>query len=278
MGISPSPHLKLVHAAKEKPTGEANHSELLEMALRIDEALDVKAGSALLDDDLFEGDSKGESETGGVPDRRKVIHVTSDGDSVGEDSSKAKQVKSTSHVVKGFRTADPLQLKPRKMRASTSQAAEAMASIGAYFSPDHIRERVDANASNSVQFLQLQSALTELREVCSRNEQLTGSLHLQTIRADKLEIQMLNLKDKLEDVKAENRKLKMDLRTLPQQHHCRHNTESDSDTSHLQQMPRRRRWHHDNPPSPSTQRDGAITQDALAMHARNPNITSLETN
>lgn len=153
-----------------------------------------------------------------------------------------------------------------------------MASIGAYFSPDHIRERVDANASNSVQFLQLQSALTELREVRSRNEQLTGSLHLQTIRADKLEIQMSNLKDKLEDVKAENRELKADLRTLPQRRRRRHNTESDSDTSHLQRTPRRRRRHHDNPPSPSTRRDGAITQDALAMHAGSPNITSPETN
>lgn len=33
VGIPPSPHIQLVHAAKEKPTGEANHSELLEMAL-----------------------------------------------------------------------------------------------------------------------------------------------------------------------------------------------------------------------------------------------------
>lgn len=50
---------------------------------------------------------------------------------------------------------------------STSQVAEAMASIGAYFSPDHIHDHMDANASNLVQFLQLQSALTELREVHS---------------------------------------------------------------------------------------------------------------
>ena len=113
VGIPPSPHIQLVHAAKEKPTGEANHSELLEMALWIEEALDIKSGSALLDDNLFEGDSKGESEAGGVPDRRKVIHLTSDGDSAGEESSKTKPVKSNC-VVKGFHTANPLQFKPCK--------------------------------------------------------------------------------------------------------------------------------------------------------------------
>ena len=155
-----------------------------------------------------------------------------------------------------------------------------MASIGAYFSPDHIHDHMDANASNLVQFLQLQSALTELREVHSWNKQLTGSLHLQTICADKLEIQMSNLKDKLNKVKAENCELKADLRTLPQCRCHQHNTESDfnSDSSHLQRTPHHRHQHRDNPPSPSTRSDGAITQDASAMHTGSPNITSPEMN
>jgi hypothetical protein len=114
VGIPPSSHLKLVHAAKAKPTGEANRSELLEMALQLDEALNTKSGMALLDDDVFEGNSKVESEAGGVPNGHKVIHLISDGDSAGEESSKTGQVKS-SYVVKGFRTADPLQFKPHKM-------------------------------------------------------------------------------------------------------------------------------------------------------------------
>jgi hypothetical protein len=99
---------------------------------------------------------------------------------------------------------------------------------------------------------------------------------MQTIHADKLEIQVSNLKDKLEEVKAKNRELKVDLHTLPQRHHHRH-TESDfeSDSSHLQQMPCCCHQCHDNPPSPSTQMDGAISD----VHAAgSPFITSPETN
>ena len=182
----------------EKPTGEDNHSELLEMALCIHGKLNTKSGAATLDDDLFNR----ESDAGGVPDS-KVIHLNSDGDSTGEESSKTQQVKSD-FIIKGYWTADPLEIKPCKTQASTAQAAAAMASIGAYFSPDHVHDHKENQASNSIQLLQLQTALTWV-------EQLSNTLHAEMCHADRLEIQNTNLKDKLDEIKAENHELKADL-------------------------------------------------------------------
>jgi hypothetical protein len=98
---------------------------------------------------------------------RKVIHLASDEDSDGEDevktSTKGKAAKST-FVVKGYQAANPLEMKTRKVRASTSQAADTISAVGHYFSPEHMCEREEAWANTSLNMFQLQSAQTELRE------------------------------------------------------------------------------------------------------------------
>lgn len=208
---------ELIDMAIDKPIEEANRSQLLRMTLQIDDKLRIKSGTAfLMDNDSFE--------EAGVPDKRKVIHLTSDGDSAEEEPPKMAK-------------------RSRKSRTSMSQVAEAMASIGAYFSPDCVREREDTRARNSVPFLQLQLALTELREIQSRNERLSDALHAETCRTDKLDMQNADLKDKfkelrakfekLEDkverVKADNRELKADLRSM-QRRRKRHESESDEES------------------------------------------------
>jgi hypothetical protein len=86
-----------------------------------------------------------------------------------------------------------------------------MATIGAYFSPDHVCEREDTQASNLIWMMQLQTAQTELQEVRSKNRQLSKSLCTETRRTDKLEVHVIHLKDKVEELKAENHNLKDDL-------------------------------------------------------------------
>jgi chromosome segregation ATPase len=190
-----------------KPTGEANRSEILELAFQINEQIRAKSGtSLLLDEDTseeeHEAEGKGEP---GVANTRKVIHLASDEDSDGEDevktSTKGKAAKST-FVVKGYQAANPLETKTRKARASTSQAADTISAVGHYFSPEHMRECEEAWANTSLNMFQLQSAQTELREARSRNEQLSDTLNTERRRADKLDNQNNTLKEKVEELKA----------------------------------------------------------------------------
>jgi hypothetical protein len=255
----------------DKPTGEANRSELLEMALKVNGMLIAKSGTATLMDEYAEEEREGSGlgvTVAGV-NTRKMIHLASDDDSDGGDglgAKKGKPVKS-SFVVKGFRTADPLQTKMRKVRASTSKATDAMSAIGSYFNPDNVRERDDARANTSMGFIQLQSALT-------RNEQIQDALRAETHRADKLDLQVTNLKDKLEeqtrradkldtqnnalkdkieDLKAESRDLKADVRSMKRRHRHRHGPDSDSESS--SNAPEGRRCRQQRTPS-SPQRRG----------------------
>ncbi|KAI9437902.1 hypothetical protein BJY52DRAFT_1196185 [Lactarius psammicola] len=234
---------KLVNTAMEKPTGEANQSQLLKTALKIYGDLTAKSGTATLDDDLL----KQENEAGVVSvERHKVIHLTatSDGDSTGEGHSKNPKAVKSNLVVKGYRTANPLEIKSHKTHASTSQATDAMASIGTYFSDDHVCERTDAQTTTSVHLLQLQSVMTELREIRSWNEQISDSLRAETCRTDKLDIQNSNLKDKIEELKAKNRGLKDDLHYMQPRHHHRRPLKSDSESDSSASPHERSHCHH----------------------------------
>jgi septal ring factor EnvC (AmiA/AmiB activator) len=257
-----------VHTAQTKPTGEANRSELLTMALEINSLLDAKAGTGVLDDDLSDegGEFGGEAE---VSEKDKVIHLTSDGEEAAEELSRAL-------VVKGYRTANPLEVKTRGTRASTSQAVEAMSAISTYFSADRERERADRRAearasiaSNSVLMAQLQSAQTdlqevrselrevrsELREAHSENKRLSESLRAETHRADKLDLHAIRLQDKVEQLEAKNREL-----LAP---------DSESDSSPHERKRRRRHHHQLTPPSVS-QKTVAVAPDGT----KSPSINS----
>ncbi|KAH9067966.1 hypothetical protein EDB83DRAFT_2519052 [Lactarius deliciosus] len=232
---------KLVNTAMEKPTGEANRSLLLEAALRVHEKLQNKSGTAvLLDGDTSEEEreAKGKARLG-VANAHEIIHLTSDGDSNGEGelkgSKKGKAVKSN-FVVKAYQTANPLETKTRKAQVSSSQAADTIAAIGSYFSPERVRERDDS----SLNLFQFQSTLTELREVRLRNEQLQDTLNLETRRADRLENQTSNLKEKIDELKAKVRELKDDIRFMKRTRHRRH-LDSDSDSDSPRERHRRQR-------------------------------------
>ncbi|KAH8983232.1 hypothetical protein EDB92DRAFT_1951792 [Lactarius akahatsu] len=157
---------KLVNTAMEKPTSEANQSLLLEAALRVHEKLQNKSGTAvLLDGDTSEEEreAKGKARLG-VANAHEIIHLASDGDSNGEGKlkgpKKGKAVKSN-FIVKAYQTANPLETKTCKAQVSTSQAADTIAAIGSYFSPDCEHER----DNSSLNLFQFQSTLTELQEV-----------------------------------------------------------------------------------------------------------------
>ncbi|KAH8977226.1 hypothetical protein EDB92DRAFT_1812499 [Lactarius akahatsu] len=106
-------------------------------------------------------------------------------------------------------------MKTHKAQVSTSQAADTIAAISSYFSPNRERER----DNSSLNLFQFQSTLTELREVRLRNEQLQDTLNLETCRADRLENQTSNLKEKIDKLKAKVRELKDDIRFMK---HTRH--------------------------------------------------------
>src|ERR1700677_3830848 len=108
------------------------------MALEINSLLDAKAGTGVLNDDLSDegGEFGGDAD---VSKKDKVTHVTLDGESAAEEPPKAL-------VVKGYRTANPLEVKTRGTQASTSQAVEAMSAISTYFSEDREREHADRRA------------------------------------------------------------------------------------------------------------------------------------
>ena len=277
---------QLVSTAQTKPTGEANRSELLTMVLQINDKLDAKSGTGILDDELSDdaGGHGGEADV--FEAKHKVIHLTSDGESAVEEPVKApKPVKST-FVVKGYRTANPLETKTRTTRASTSQAMEAISAISAHFSADRVREREDTRATNSIHMMQLQSAQNdlrevrlELREVRAENKQLSESLRTETFRADKLDLRVIHLEDKIEILKARNDELKSDLQSMRQHRHHRHNTksdfDSDSESSPHKRTHRQKRRRQLTPPSPS-QKAAAIPPDNLNTRA-SPHINSTKT-
>jgi hypothetical protein len=224
----------------EKPTGEANCSQLLETALQIHRKLHNKSGTAtLLDEDPSEEESEAKP---GAAKTHKVIHLASEEDSDKEDevkaSKKGKAVKST-FIVKGYQTANPLEMKTRKARVSTSQAADTISAIGSYFSADRVREREDTRANTSLNFFQLQSALTELQEVRSRNEQLSDALNSEIRRADKLDNQNTNLKEKVNKLKDKVQELKDNIRFMKCACHQRH-LDSDSESDNPRERCRRR--------------------------------------
>lgn len=83
----------------------------------------------------------------------------------------------------------------------------------------------------------------ELREAHSDNRKLSESLRTETHHADKLDLQVVHLKAKINQLKAKNRKLN--------HRRHRHDTESESDSesnsSTHEPMRQRRRYHQSTP-------------------------------
>ena len=253
------------------------------MVLQINDKLEAKSGTGILDDE-FSDEAGGEAEV--FDEKHKVIHLTSDGESAVEEHVKtAKPVKST-FVVKGYRTANPLEIKSRATRTSTSQAMEAISAISSHFSADRVREREDTRASKSIHIVQLQSAQndlqevrSELREVRSENKQLSESLRNERHRADKLDLRVIHLEDKIELLKARNDELKSDLRSMQQHRRHRYDMESDSGSEFDSSSHKRTRRHKHHrpitPPLPS-QKAVEIPPDGSNTHA-SPHINSPKT-
>lgn len=192
----------IVKTAHEKPTGDANRLELLTQAMQADEAIMTKSGGLTLDDNIdgddssvLELSSSSDSDSGdadssdeGKGEKKKGGNARGRKDKGKKASEKDEKVKQS--FIKAYRVNDPLELKPRQPRTSTTAATEAMSSIGNFFNPNAVRERDDTRMMQGFQITQLQTAQSEIRELRMRVDTLSDKLNAETRRADKAETQL----------------------------------------------------------------------------------------
>ncbi|KAG1737753.1 hypothetical protein EDB19DRAFT_1985050 [Suillus lakei] len=164
----------------EKPTGDGELPEYVELARQTEDAITRKSGIIALDDSEWdEGDIGSE------------IEVSSESDEGGR-GVKAKHAGSKKTVVKAFH-ANPL-LEPSARRPRTTAASDALSSLTSVFNPAVIKDRDETRLSSLVQFNQINTLQTELREARQRIESLNDRLMQECRRADRAESQVEMLK------------------------------------------------------------------------------------
>lgn len=168
----------------EKPTGDAELPDYVELARQIEEAITMKSGTVAIDDSEWDdADIGSENDMEG----KVVLEVSSESD----EGAKVKNSKKTT-VTKAFR-ANPL-LDPGHRRPRTTAASEALSSLTSVFNPAIMKERDETRLSSLVQFNQISTLQAELREARQRNESLNDRLLQECRRADHAESQVEMLK------------------------------------------------------------------------------------
>ena len=201
---------QIVKTAHKKPTGEAHWLELYVHTMEVDDAIMAKCSGLTLDDNIAGDDSSRE---------KSVVEISSSSDSDSRDSGssdegkgdkkkggnsrgrkdkpneKGKKVsekdeKGKQSFIKAYRVNDPLELKPRQPRTSTTAATEAMLLIGNFFNPNAVRECDDTRMMQTFHLTQLQAAQSENRELQMCLDTLSDKLNVETHHADKAETQL----------------------------------------------------------------------------------------
>lgn len=169
----------------EKPTGNAELPDYVELARQIEEAITMKSGTIAIDDSEWDdADVGSENDIEG----KVVLEVSSESD----EGAKVMNAGSKKTVTKAFR-ANPL-LDPGHRRPRTTAASEALSSLTSVFNPAIMKERDETRLSSLVQFNQISTLQAELREARQRNESLNDRLLQECRRADRAESQVEMLK------------------------------------------------------------------------------------
>ncbi|KAG6895952.1 hypothetical protein C0992_011341 [Termitomyces sp. T32_za158] len=190
----------LVREAKSKPTGSADcdpQTNPLAIALKIEEAIEEKAGTLTLNDSEFD-EAEG---SGAEPSAEEsIIEISEDEPAIQKLSkscsaakSKGSKDKKNAVLTKAYQIVNPLEnSQPRRSRNAT--AIEALSSITNMFNPSAIRERDEARMSQNIHMAQLTALQQEVRELHLCNEVLTDRLMEETRRADRADSQVQLLK------------------------------------------------------------------------------------
>jgi len=121
-----------------------------------------------LDDDANEKSgmiSLSDNETGSADEHESIKYHT------GKDKKPSVSINKADKslvTVKSYKVNDPLEMKPRRGHPGVQQTADAMGSIGNYFSASSVRDRDETRTVQAMQQAQLQAAQTELRELRSQ--------------------------------------------------------------------------------------------------------------
>ena len=155
--------MQIIREAKEKPTGDAEHSDddPCTIALEIEDRIAERSGTLALDDPEF---SEGGMKSDGDSDNDcSVIEIASDSER--ENHSKGKK----GLLAKAY-CVEHLLADRRKPRNAT--ATNALDRLTSSFNPDRIHERDDHQITQSIQLTQLSLAQLELRELQAHNDAL----------------------------------------------------------------------------------------------------------
>ncbi|KAG1736865.1 uncharacterized protein EDB91DRAFT_1083222 [Suillus paluster] len=170
----------------EKPTGDGELPEYVELACQIEDSMMRKSGMIALDDSEWdEGDIRSEIEG------KDVLEVSSESDE-GVRGANAKHTGLKKTVVKAFR-ANPL-LEPSACRPHTTAASDALLSLTSVFNPAAIKDRDETWLSSLVQFNQINTLQAELHEARQCIESLNDRLTQECRHADCAESQVKMLK------------------------------------------------------------------------------------
>lgn len=140
----------------EKPTGDGELPDYVELARQIEEAIMRKSGTIALDDSEWDKGDVG-SDTGG-----KDILDLSSGSDEEVQGAKVKHKGPKKAVMKAVHA--NLLLEPGVCHPHTTAASEALSSLMSVLIPAVIKEHEETRLSSLVQFNQISSLQTELRE------------------------------------------------------------------------------------------------------------------
>ena len=179
---------QIVKTATEKPTGDAERLLLYETALQVEDEITKKSGIITLDDGVINSEDSDNDTNPVRSGSDKDIEVFESKQKKGADKKKAKGKSEKKSLVKSYHLTDPLETKQcTHTNPATTQAANALASIGSHFNPDQVCGRDETQMVQTLQFSQLQSAQAEIRDLHFHCNNLMQQLHTETRHADNAE-------------------------------------------------------------------------------------------
>lgn len=155
----------------KKPTGDAEVPWYVERAWEVEEQIILKSNTLTIDD----------AELAEASDDGSVIELSSD-----DDTATARPPAKKTATVKVAHRVDAAQLSGAK-RARGNPATATLASIGAVYNPDAMREREATRFQSNLQVTQAATAAAELRELRTLVRELSEQTHAAQRRADKAE-------------------------------------------------------------------------------------------
>ncbi|KAG6871149.1 hypothetical protein C0992_011616 [Termitomyces sp. T32_za158] len=172
------------------------------IALKIEEAIEEKAGTLTLDDSEFDEaeesgtDLSAEESVIEISDHENVVKKRSKSNNSTARSKESKDVKNAV-LTKAYQTARPLE-NPQPCRPRNAAATEALSSITNLFNPSSVRERDEVRMTQNLHLAQLAAVQQEVRELRSHNEVLTDRIMEEIRRADRAESKVQLLESKVQ--------------------------------------------------------------------------------